>query len=351
MSAFVSNTLHQVYKNFLILTFYLPTCLRNTTTPIMHRAFRYIPQTTVLAAILLLLLSACEQEYIPKSSGDGPRYVVEGYIEAGQNPFPPYVILTRTFDFYGEIGPGQFDSSFVHGAEVWVTEDGGTPVLLPEICFNDLPVELRKEAAASFGFNADSLAINFCVYADILGQIQPKVGSTYYLEIRHDGQTLTSYTTIPPHVPIDSLVFLPPPGQPNDTLAQLKCYISDPPGVRNYYRYLISINQGPLTKAFSSATEDLFFDGLSFASTLPNPSSRDADDAPEEYGLYFVGDTITVKWMSMDEAHFNFWNTLEFSRANQGPFLSYTRVQSNIQGGLGIWGGYSVSYYTKVVAY
>ena len=45
------------------------------------------------------------------------------------------------------------------------------------------------------------------------------------------------------------------------------------------------------------------------------------------------------------------WNTLEFSNANQGPFASYTRLESNINGGLGIWGGLSVSYYTRVVEY
>ena len=42
---------------------------------------------------------------------------------------------------------------------------------------------------------------------------------------------------------------------------------------------------------------------------------------------------------------------METLYANQGPFASYTRLQSNIVGGLGIWGGYSVSYYKRAVEY
>jgi hypothetical protein len=97
--------------------------------------------------------------------------------------------------------------------------------------------------------------------------------------------------------------------------------------------------------------EDLFFDGKMFEFQLLNPRTTRADVDPDEFGLYFVGDTISIKWCTIDEAHFDFWNTLEFSSANQGPFSSYTRLESNIEGGLGIWGGYSVSYYTLPVEY
>jgi hypothetical protein len=304
----------------------------------------------VNAIVAIFLFTSCEEEYTPVKSGDGPKYVVEGYIEAGQNPFPPYVLLTKSFDFYGTLTPEQFTGSFVHGAEVHVS-DGTQDVVFPEICLSDLPEELRKQAAALFGFNADSLAIDYCVYYDLTGQLHPEENKKYDLRIIADGHIITASTFIPVHVPIDTLHFEPPPGKPNDTLAQLKCGISDPPGVRNFYRYFGATNGGPLKTTFSSVEEDLFFDGKSFEFQLFNPRTTDADADPDEFGLYFVGDTITIKWCSMDEAHFNFWNTLEFSNANQGPFSSYTRLQSNINGGLGIWGGYSVSYYTRKVAY
>jgi len=106
-----------------------------------------------------------------------------------------------------------------------------------------------------------------------------------------------------------------------------------------------------LETGFSSVEEDLFFDGKSFGFQLFNPATDNGDVDPEEFGLYFVGDTMTLKWCTIDEANFDFWNTLEFARANQGPFSSYTRLQSNVTGALGIWGGYNVDYYTLEVAY
>lgn len=301
-----------------------------------------------LAAACLIV--GCEEEYIPASNGQGPRYVVEGFIEAGENPFPTYVLLTRTFEFYSELGPQQFTDAFVHDAMVTVSH-GTQEFALQEVCFSDLPMELRNEIAGQFGFNGDSLQVDFCVYVDLLRLLQPVIGGTYNLKIQIDDDLITATTTIPNHVRIEDLYFRSPPGQPNDSLAQLRVALSDLPGEMNYYRYLVGINGGNLETGFSSVEEDLFFDGKTFEFQLFNPQTTSGDVDPDVFGLYFVGDSVTVKWTNIDEAHFNFWNTLEFSNANQGPFASYTRLQSNIQGGLGIWGGYSVSYYHVKVEY
>ncbi|MDZ4749075.1 MAG: DUF4249 family protein [Saprospiraceae bacterium] len=304
----------------------------------------------IIVGITTMLLAACEEEYIPVSSGDSPEYVVEGYLEVGDNPAPPYLILTRTFDFYGAFGPDEFNDSFVHDADVLVS-DGSLEISLQEICFFDLDSAVREQLAEQFGFRSDTLSINFCVYVDLLNQLQPQTGKSYDLLIAVDGDTITSTTRIPKPVPLDSLMFQPPPGDPNDSLAQLTCYISDPAGVKDFYRYFVGTNGGQLKTGFSSVEEDLFFDGKSFGFQLFNPETESGDVEPEEFGLYFVGDTVTVKWCTIDEPNFDFWNTLEFAKSNQGPFSSYTRIQSNITGGLGVWGGYSVSYYTLEVAY
>ena len=304
----------------------------------------------LFSLLVLILLQSCEEEYIPVNSGQGPKYVVEGYVEAGENPFAPYVILTRSFDFYGSFTPDDFTAAYVHDADVRVS-DGSTEVLFTEICFSELDSTIREEVAARFGFNADSLAVDICVYVDVLNQLKPQIGKTYNLTIHVGADLITASTTIPLHVPIDSLRFAPPPGEPNDTLAQLEGSISDPPGQRNFYRYFSSTNDGGFETAFSSVTEDLFFDGKTFDFSLFNPATDEGDIDPDEFGLYFVGDTVTIKWCNLDEEHFNFWNTLEYSNSNQGPFSGYTRLDTNINGGLGIWGGYSVSYYKQVVAY
>jgi hypothetical protein len=304
----------------------------------------------ILLLILAIGLASCEQEYIPINTGQGAKYVVEGYVEAGENAFIPYVILTKSFDFYGTYDPEDFTNAYVHDADVRVS-DGTIEVQFPEVCFSDLDSMTRQEIAEKFGFNADSLAVDICVYIDLLNQLKPQFGKTYNLNIHVVNDVITASTTIPEPVNIDSLHFAPPPGDPNDTLAQLRCFISDPAGIRNFYRYFCATNNGALETAYSSVTEDLFFDGKSFEFQLFNPATDNGDVEPGEFGLYFVGDTITVKWCNLDEAHFNFWNTLEFNNNNEGPFSSYTRLDSNIEGGLGIWGGYSVSYYKLPVEY
>jgi hypothetical protein len=49
----------------------------------------------------------------------------------------------------------------------------------------------------------------------------------------------------------------------------------------------------------------------------------------------------------VDYPHYQFWFTLEADRASNGnPFGFPTTIRSNINGGLGIWGGYAVSHHT-----
>ena len=63
-----------------------------------------------------------------------------------------------------------------------------------------------------------------------------------------------------------------------------------------------------------------------------------------------TGDTITVQWDAIDFAQFDFWRTLEFELGNQGsPFATPVTIQSNIKGGTGIWGGYSLTSKTLIV--
>ena len=243
--------------------------------------------TYLFIILCMIIVTSCEEEYIPDSSGQPQKYVVEGYLEAGENPLPPYVVLTRTFDFYSEIDPNQFSDAFVHDADVRVN-DGTIEVVFQEVCFLDLPPEVRQLIAGQFGFNADSLQVNFCVYIDLLNQLQPQIGKTYNLKILTEGHEITATTTIPRHVPIDSMYFTSPPGEPNDTLAQLRVAVSDPPGERNYYRYFGSTNGNVYKTVFSSVEEDIYFDGKSFEFQLYNPETTGADAEPDEFGLYFV---------------------------------------------------------------
>ena len=300
--------------------------------------------------LVICTISACEQEFIPKGSLLPQEIVVEGYIEAGEIDLPAYVLITQSQPFFSTISQQQFDDLFINDAVVTV-DDGDQIVTLEEICLFDLPKELQGPIAEQFGFDPDSLVVNICVYIDVLDKINREIGRSYTLNIHVNDLQLTAITTIPTHVPLDSLRFFGPPGEPNDTLAQLLVSVSDPPNEANFYKYFASINNGPFNSGFQSVTNDIFFNGKSFEFQLQKPETGSGEIDPLTFGLYHVGDTVAIKWANLDEGHFNFWNTLEFSNANQGPFSSYTRIESNIEGGLGIWGGYSISIYKIIVRY
>jgi hypothetical protein len=295
-----------------------------------------------------VLALSCEKEFIPDIPLEEPQLVVEGYIEAGDRALPPYVFLTRSIPFFQELDSAQFDNLFVSGAEIYVRESD-REIQLTEVCFADLTPEQRELAQAFLGINPDEAGLNFCVYLDPTFQFLGEVGKTYELEVRAEGKVLRAQTTIANPVPLDSLRFQQPPGEPSDSLRELEVLIRDPAQEVNFYRYFTQTNSEPLRAPFASVFDDALFNGKEFSFPLPRAEAPDADFDPETFGLYRLGDTLLVKWCTLDEAHFDFWNTLEFNQANQGPFSSYTLVEDNVEGGLGVWGGYAARYYNLIV--
>ncbi|MGH1437501.1 MAG: DUF4249 domain-containing protein [Lewinella sp.] len=310
-----------------------------------------IPSNSNLLIVLLAIFSfSCEEEFIPDIIEAEDQLVVEGYIEAGDRPTPPYVFLTRSFPFFSKLSQDDLNNAFVRDAEVTVY-DGEQTVTLTELCLDDVPEEFREQAADLLGVSLDSLGFNFCVYLDLSLQMMGEEGKTYELTIKAGDETITATTTIPLAIPLDSLYFVPPPGEPNDTLAQLRVIVNDPPSTPNYYRYFTREGEGPYLRPFASVTDDLLFEGQTFELPLAKAEDLNTEFEQETYGLFRLGAAASIKWMTLDEDQFNFWNTLEFSRANQGPFSSYTRIQHNVEGGLGIWGGIAARYYDLTVEY
>ncbi|MFT5385354.1 MAG: hypothetical protein ACI81W_002761 [Saprospiraceae bacterium] len=190
---------------------------------------------------------------------------------------------------------------------------------------------------------------NLCIYIDTNFEMTGEIGKTYDLHIAVEDKVLTASTTLQNSIPLDSLQFITPEGEVAENLRELRVTLSDPLGEGNFYRYLTAINGSGFTSGLNSVTDDALFDGKQFEFPLPKSEPRNSEVDQATYGLYTEGDTVSIKWTTIDEPNFNFWNTLEFNAINQGPFSSYTRVESNINGGIGIWGGYSAHYYTLVV--
>ena len=306
--------------------------------------------TYIIALISLAyccIFYSCETEFTPEINSEPPEIVVEGYIEAGDRPSPPYLILTKTFPFYSTFDRSAIDELYIHDAIITV-DNGSESIQLTEICLDELTPAQQVLVSDLFGINTDSINIQFCIYTDLTFSMFGEPNKTYELTIETEDETLTASTYIPTHVPLDSVVFEIPP-EVADTLMEMECSITDPDSITSYYRYSTSINGENFIPGFNSVFDDAFIDGKSFTFPLSKGETRDTRFNPETFGLYTKGDSITLKWTTIDDPHYRFWNTLEFNAVNQGPFSNYTKIESNIEGGIGIWGGINATYYDRIV--
>ncbi len=304
----------------------------------------------IILILLFVLLWSCEEAFIPETPSAGGELVVEGYIEAGNPESPPaYVFITRSLPFYGEVNPDIIGDLFVRDASVTIS-DGRDTVELTEVCLEDLPPELQEEIRRQIGGGLSLDSIGYCAYVDLEDRLEREIGGEYELRIQTDETVLRARTSIPPHVAPDSITLSRQGNLPGDSLYQMVCHLTDPGGRMDYYRYFTRINNGPFEAPFTSVTDDVAFDGNEFSFPLQKAEPLpDEDTDTETFGLVSSGDTVDIKWTNIDAAHYDFWNTLEFNRSNQGPFSTYTLVESNIEGGLGIFGGYSVSIHRIIV--
>jgi Domain of unknown function (DUF4249) len=307
---------------------------------------------TLLSVASFFLLNSCETEFDPDIKYT-PRLSAEAYIEGGDRSTPPYLILTRSLDFFSLLNPADYEKYLVHDAKVTVT-DGTLTDTLTEICLKELTPQQKQLAGQFLGINIDSLDgvnANICIYTSLNFKVLGQEGKTYSMRIEADGQVLTATTTIPRKVPLDSLVLRNLPDEKQDTLRQMRGFLSDPGSEKNYYRYQVSINDGSFRARSNSVVNDDFFDGKpSFEFPLPKPFLPNQENIDfETVSYYKVGEKATIKWMSIDAAHYRFWLTAEANAQNVGPFSTYTKVTSNVNGGLGIFGGICSSYYTITI--
>ncbi len=302
----------------------------------------------VFFCCLSILIFSCEEPYTPSTLESEQEYVVEGYVEAGEDSNPVFVLITKSIPFISKIDPGKFSELFVKGAKVSVN-DGDKTIQLTEVCLSQIPEPLKAEVYQILGFNPDSINLDLCIYADIFNQIKRESGRKYDLEIRIGDKLLTSSTTIPQPVSLKNFKWTETPGIPNDTLARLLVTIEDPKDVANYYRYFTAEGDENLIPPFGSVRDDALFNGQTFEFPLQKAERRGGDFTPETFGFFKRGKMARVKWSSMDKEHYDFWNTRDFNANSGGPFASYIRINFNIKGGIGIWGGYASETYNLTV--
>ncbi len=295
-----------------------------------------------------ILFVACEKEINLKVPVPKNALVVEGHIENG---LPPYVLLTKNSPFFGDINVNDIGSYFVSGAIITVKTDHDSVRLMEynTAFIKTLPDSVVIALAAQFGLKIDSVVqfpnISIYTVAPTDSNFVGIVGKKYDLRIEIDGKTITSSTTIPTPVFFDSLWTLPHPNPAlADSFFQLYGRLQDPPASGNNYRYFTKADDGPFLISNTSVFDDAFFNGKKFNIFIPkgHPMGVMPETDFNTAGYWSYKDTVcTVKLCQIDKPHYDFWRTLEANRQSQGnPFSSIVYVKSNVNGALGIWGGY-----------
>lgn len=283
--------------------------------------------------------------------------VVEGYIENG---VPPYVLLTRNTPFFGGLSLNDISQYFVNGAFIQVYNETDT-IQLIELCLQDLPANVQAQAAAAFGFNfEDSTAEipNICIYTvpnfasyylgDTAGVFVGRFKTAYNLLVEVEGQTLTASTYIPSELNF-TLSIRPHDDPTKDSLVSVQVTYTDPDTSGNFLRYFTKRNEESFYTALSGSVYD---DNVIGGQTVTLPVERgvpsNAKVDRETYGYFWKGDTVQVKFSAISKSHYDFWRTLE-NDGGDSPFSSPIKIKTNINGGLGIWGGYGSHTETIIV--
>ncbi len=277
------------------------------------------------------IFASCEKEITIELPEAQKKVVVEGVIEQDKHP---YVLLTRSSPYFATIEDFT-NNLFVTDATV-IVSDG----LVTDTMQGGLNMEIYNP---------------YPVFAYTSDLITGEVGKTYLLTIIADGKTLTATTTIPQPVPLDSLWFKEDLGAEDDSLGFIWAHLTDPDTMGNSYRWFSQIlgRQPRILPADGSVFNDKFINGQSFDFAYdPSDDPLEPED-PNAIPMFWfnAGDTVIVKFCTIDRTTYSFLNSLENIRfANGNPFASPASVFTNVEGGgLGGWCGYGASYDTIVL--
>jgi hypothetical protein len=294
---------------------------------------------------LLLLLNSCEKEITVDLPQAEDKLVVEGFIE---NNMPPIIFLTKNMGYFEPTDALTLQNIIIRNAKVTM-QMGFKEIELLSVCVSQLPDSLLPAVSLVSGVTVDQLKLfNYCFYTTLDTAFFGKINETYNLKITHAGKTHSASTLIPEPVPVDSLWFQIRNEQTGRGVVWMR--VLDPPGKYNAYR-IFSLRLGKdstFDPAYGSVFDDMFFDGKPVEFYFYQ-SPRNGDDFRSK--MASRGDTVVVKFCSIDASTFRFLKDYETDIASNGnPFAAPTTIKSNITGGaLGYWGGYGVTYDTLII--
>jgi hypothetical protein len=292
----------------------------------------------IFLSAIALLFSACEKNIDIELPAGRQQLVVEAYIN---NLLPDYnyVILSKSQDYFAP----DFESIPVTGASVSITEGDlqgnqivwnvSSKTILSELSLATIPEAFRK------GVYFDSRLLTSPAQS-LLG----KFGKYYLLEVQAEGKQYSSVTRVLQPVQVDSLTSgFPFVDDEGKNKVRVTNYYKDPDTIGNrqfyYWRFKGNRNNfgwGGLSKSRAPGTDDLT-NGQYIKLTHPQG--------------FEVGDTLRYYMASVTADVWNFWDSYNKARDNDGPFSTPVTLKTNISGAdvTGCFTGLSLSTKTIVM--
>ncbi|MEL7535357.1 MAG: DUF4249 domain-containing protein [Bacteroidota bacterium] len=292
----------------------------------------------VLASLMILTACDLQQEVELDLPEYEPLLVVESYLQPGN----PYIVtLIESSDFYGDI-----QINFVRDAEVVISHDGINDTLVP--------FEIPLDFAFPPGFVDTTLLQQL---APILGEgayiytslntVPEDYNSEFKLNITApDGRSLSANTFIPAPVEADSIIVR----FNEDSLALMLTQFQDDPDQANFYRRIL---ERRVVDTLISETGDTSFN---YRSRTEQDFFTDDEINNGElitFGTLFEyqrGDSLINTIYHVTEDYSRFVETRDAAIiASFSPFAPPTVVFSNIEGGLGIFTGFTFTERLTVI--
>ncbi|MEZ5045438.1 MAG: DUF4249 family protein [Chitinophagaceae bacterium] len=307
----------------------------------MNKHFRFKQLLSLTTLAIIFFLSSCEKEINVNLSESEKQLVVQGSIEKNELP---YVSLTNSIGFFDKIDLGSIQ--YIHGADIIVKD-----------LSNKDSIRLKE-------YNIDTTVgnqtFNFSIYGPdfndpIAMAFKGKEGHIYQLSILYNGKLHTSATQIPANLGLDSIWTEPVPNK-EDSFAVVYVKYSDPDTFGNSIRYetlVNKMNKNGSPEIYYTAFNSVYNDDIINGTTVPfsidmgyDKSKNYSNQELQTLGYINRGDTVTLKWSTIDKSVYRFWETVAFAAGSVGnPFASPIKIQGNITDALGVWAGYNPMLY------
>lgn len=277
-----------------------------------------------LVSLILCAAFSCNRDLKLSLPDPDDKIVIDGWMDSGQYA---KVLLTRNTPYLSTIDSATGRSLVLTRAKVTLTDGENSEILI-----------LRKN---------DNY---FPPYIFEGNEIVGETGKTYTITAEYGGKTAWAKTTIPEKVNLDTAFFQLEADQ--DSLGSIYIEFTDPPLIKNYYRILTLIKgiDKHYTSSMVMGIDDIFFSGQKFGFSINRGADSYLTFGKNKY--FHLGDTVNIKFCTIDKPHYDFWNSFQEEVLNSGnPFAtSLIGIKSNVMGdGLGIWGGYGVSNYILII--